>query len=181
MNAHKFPPTLDVKRATEAGLDLHGSSAVSLFDRLTEQTEGIALDALVGWRAHFSTQEAVSGQPQLWLQLTFDVSLPMTCQRCLETVVLLVSSDRRFRFVDSEAVAEREDDESDEDLLVVAREFDLAALLEDEILMSLPLLPRHEVCPVTPKRSAVDVDFVDEPDKPNPFAALANLKASKPH
>lgn len=181
MNAHKFPPTLDVKRAAEADLDLHGSSAVSLFDRLTEQTEDFAIDPLVHWRAHFSMQEAVSGQTQLCLQLTFDVSLPMTCQRCLETVEMLVSAERRFRFVDSEEVAEREDDESEEDLLAVAREFDLAALLEDEILMSLPLLPRHDVCPVTPKRSAVDVDFVDEPVKPNPFAALADLKASKPH
>jgi uncharacterized protein len=93
----------------------------------------------------------------------------------------LISADRRFRFVESEEVAEREDDESEEDLLVVAREFDLAALLEDEILMSLPLLPRHEVCPVPPRSSVVDADFVDEPTKPNPFAALADLKASKPH
>ena len=162
-------------------MDLHGGTAVSLFARLTAQTEAFAVDPEVRWQAQFSMRDAASGQTQLWLQLNFELSLPMTCQRCLETVDELISADRRFRFVESEEVAEREDDESEEDLLVVAREFDLAALLEDEILMSLPLLPRHEVCPVPPRSSVVDADFVDEPTKPNPFAALADLKASKPH
>jgi uncharacterized protein len=79
--------------------------------------------------------------------------------------------------VDSEAQAEQQDDESEEDLLVMSRDFDLMALIEDEVLMDLPVVPRHEVCPVLVKLAAADPDFELESVKPNPFSALAVLKA----
>jgi len=49
--------------------------------------------------------------------------------------------DRDFRFVPDEATAMAEDDEAEEDLLVLSGEFDLLALVEDELLMDLPLVP----------------------------------------
>ena len=70
-------------------------------------------------------------------------------------------------------------DESEEDLLVTSRSFDLRALVEDELLLSLPMVPMHESCPVAVKLEVRDADFVDE-DAPesNPFAKLAALKKS---
>lgn len=32
-------------------------------------------------------------------------------------------------------------------MLVLSREFDLHALIEDELLMALPMVPMHEHCP----------------------------------
>ena len=55
--------------------------------------------------------------------------------------------DRSFRFVADEATAAAEDDESEEDVLALSRSFDLLELIEDELLMELPVAPRHEVCP----------------------------------
>jgi uncharacterized protein len=56
-------------------------------------------------------------------------------------------------------------------------QFDLLGLLEDELLMALPLVPMHDECPVLPAFSAGMVDAPESvPDKPNPFAALAQLK-----
>ncbi len=45
---------------------------------------------------------------------------------------------RSFRFVADEATAEALDEECDEDLLALSREFDLRELIEDELLMACP-------------------------------------------
>ena len=85
--------------------------------------------------------------------------------------------DQWYRFVASEDIAMAEDDASEEDLLVMAPQFDLGSLLEDELLMALPLVPMHEACPSPPAFSAGVIDVPDDTlEKPNPFAALAQLK-----
>ena len=92
-------------------------------------------------------------------------------------VTVKVSSDQSFRFVPDEATAEAEDDASEEDLLVLTPELNVWELIEDELIMSAPLVPKHEVCPTLVPMSAVDAAFEDALDaRPNPFAALAQLK-----
>jgi uncharacterized protein len=79
--------------------------------------------------------------------------------------------------VATEEIAMEQDDASEEDLLVMLPQFDLLGLLEDELLMALPLVPMHDECPVLPTFSAGMMDVPESvPDKPNPFAALAQLK-----
>ena len=59
-----------------------------------------------------------------------------------------------------------------------ADSLDLVELIEDELILALPLVPRHEHCPVTLPASAADEgaeDAAAEP-APSPFAALARLK-----
>jgi uncharacterized protein len=107
--------------------------------------------------------------------------LPQTCQRCLGEVGTLLEVERSYRFVADEATAEAQDDDCEEDLLAISREFDLHALIEDELLMALPLVPMHDICPVSPKMTVADPDFEGKADaigagKPNPFAVLAALK-----
>jgi uncharacterized protein len=55
--------------------------------------------------------------------------------------------DRRFLFVARRGQAARLDEEIDDEVLVFARELDLHALLEDELLLDLPLVPRHDAAP----------------------------------
>lgn len=70
---------------------------------------------------------------------------------------------------------------SEEDLLALSREFNLRELLEDELIMALPLVPRHEECPQAVRLASSDEDFeAANATAPNPFAALANLKIDKP-
>lgn len=142
-----------------------------------QETKGLGAENILNWSAQFELQPGQAGQLQVCLHLGVGVSLPLTCQRCLTTVEVPVQIDRLFKFVDTEAQAELEDDESLEDLLVMSREFDLSALIEDEVLMDLPVVPRHDTCPVAIKLAVVDADFEDVPVKPNPFAVLAGLKS----
>ena len=119
-------------------------------------------------------------QPEIWVHLQADTRLPLVCQRCLLPVDVPVAVDRSFRFVADEATAAAQDDEAEEDLLALSRSFDLLELIEDELLMELPVAPRHEVCPEPVKMSTADAAFdAAAPQKEHPFAVLGRLKTGK--
>lgn len=183
------PVAVDLRALAREGRDVHGRTPLAAFGRVYEDLpdpSGVAVDAealAVTWRAEVEWRQrgpeaaaGVSGAPELWLHLTLQAQVPQTCQRCLQPYAEMVGVDRWFRFVKDEATALAEDDESDEDLLVLEPRFDVAALIEDELLMALPLVPMHGECP-QPLLHSGDLDEpapVDE--RPHPFAALAALK-----
>ena len=131
------------------------------------------------WKAVGELRTALVGMGQVWLHLTVRASFPMECQRFLTPVDVPLTVDREFRFVADEATAEALDDESEEDLLALSREFDLHELIEDELLMALPVVPKHDECPAPVSLASSDEDFEEaNAEKPNPFAALADLRKS---
>lgn len=171
------PDRLDVKAFALAGGRLTGRDPLSLYGRL--QDEAVALsDALhVAWTAEASMRTLPGGATQPWLRLQAQATLPLECQRCLTPADTLLEVDREFRFVPDEATAEAEDEDSEEDLLVLSRDFDLRELIEDELLLALPLVPMHEVCPEGPVLSAQSETFEQaQAERPHPFAALAALR-----
>ncbi len=156
---------------------LQDSLPLARFDRLLEEAQGVAPDTAVHFSAQGVLKPGAAGAEQVWLALSAHVDLPQTCQRCLGPVAVPVSFEREFRFVATEQVAAVEDEESEEDVLVTARDFNLLELVEDELLMALPVVPKHEVCPDPVKLQVADPDFVDTvQEKPNPFAVLEQLK-----
>lgn len=111
----------------------------------------------------------------LWLQVQIHTQVPLLCQRCLQPYSQPVAVDRWFRFVLDEAQALQEDDDVPEDLLVWTPKFNLLELIEDEVLLDLPLIPKHENCTHAWQPAPVpDQELQDE--RPNPFAMLAQLK-----
>lgn len=176
MNDNTLPPRLDIRHAAQTDTQLAGQTSLRHMERLSLESRGLGLDNPVRWSVHLTQHVDQAGQLSRALHLTVDTALAQICQRCLEPVEVPVGIDRRFRFVDSEADAEAQDDQSEEDLLVISREFDLSALIEDEVLMDLPLIACHEVCPVPVKMAVVDSGFDQLSEKPNPFAQLALLK-----
>ncbi len=129
---------------------------------------------------------------QLWLHLQAEGRVPLVCQRCLEPYWQPVTVDRWFRFVANEAAAEAEDESCEEDLLVLdGPRYPLLELVEEELLLAAPLVPLHEVCP-RPLPLAVGDALgaglgaggeaaapVSPASRPNPFEALAALKAGR--
>ncbi len=68
----------------------------------------------------------------------------LACQRCLRPMRFSVSTDQQFVVVPSEAaMPAAEEEEDDVDFVVAAPRLDVQALVEDEIILSLPLAPRH--------------------------------------
>lgn len=185
MTKEYSPDRLDVKAFVQAGAKLEGRDSLLKYERLAQEAQGLHPDLRVVWQArgelrHVASEGSEAGDQQ-WLHLTAQCSLPLLCQRCLTPVDVPLQVERSFRFVADEATAEALDDESEEDLLATSREFGLRELIEDELLMALPVVPLHEACPVPVTLASSDEDFeaVNE-EKPNPFAALAAMRAPKP-
>lgn len=168
---------LDVKAFAQAGAKLAGHDSLLKYERLALEAKGLHPDLLVDWQAEGELRTALGGMSQVWLHLKVRASFPMECQRCLTPVDIPLEVDRAFRFVADEATAEALDDESEEDLLAMSREFDLRELIEDELLMALPVVPKHDECPTAVPLASSDDDFEEASAvKPNPFAALAGLR-----
>lgn len=168
---------LDIKAFAQSGATLSGYDSLSKYGRLIEEAGGAGGERQVRWEARGEQITDASGSAQIWLHLTAEVSLPLTCQRCLGPADIEVAVDRSFRFVASEEQAEFEDEEAEEDVLVLSRDFNLQELIEDELLMALPVVPRHATCPTEVRLAVQDADFeAAQAEKPNPFAALAALK-----
>ena len=172
---------LDVRAFAQAGGHLEGEAPLSAFKRL--DADALAVEGeqfMVRWEADGELVEQTGGNGHVWLHVSAEVELPMTCQRCLTEADIPLYVDRSFRFVADEATAEMEDDDSDEDLLALSREFNLLELIEDELLMEVPVVPRHEECPVPVKLESSDADFEQANEqKENPFAVLQSLNVGK--
>lgn len=178
MSSREFDPLhLDVAAFAKAAGELEGRWPLLTFERLTESVVSDALPADGGevvWHARGEARAMRSGEAQVWLHLGATTRVPLECQRCLKPVEVPLSVERSFLFVHGEDAAAQLDTDSDDDVLALTRALDLRELIEDELLLALPIVPRHEVCPV-PLVAPADVEDVID-DKPNPFAALAVLK-----
>ena len=130
----------------------------------------------VRWRA-VGSQRPVGGEQQVWMHLQADADVILQCQRCLQPLDEAVHVDRHFRFVADEDTAAVLDDQVEDEVLALQKSLNLRDLVEDEMLLALPLVPRHDVCPETIPMQFGDVEAVEE--KANPFASLALLRKDK--
>ncbi|MDR2614189.1 MAG: DUF177 domain-containing protein [Candidatus Accumulibacter sp.] len=103
-------------------------------------------------------------RPQLAVKV--DGVLSVCCQRCLEGIDYPVRIRSVLELIGDEEELTREEIEDDsKDFLVAQKELDVVALVEDEIILDLPVAPRHGNCvlPDTGARLA---------DEASPFAVL---------
>ena len=171
------PQHLDVLAFARDACHMQGEGVLADWSRLASEQFGDTLaPGAVNWQVDGRTVSQSGGADQIWLDLRATVQLPMQCQRCLTTVLEDICAERSFRFVADEATAAALDDESEEDILVISRDFDALALVEDELILALPLVPLHELCPEVLPMSVADPEFEAASERPNPFGVLAGLK-----
>jgi uncharacterized protein len=174
------PRRLDVKAFAQNEGHLEGREPLAKLPRLLAETYQADTPSEVAWSAAGEIRNARHVQPEVWLHLKAAAPLTLTCQRCLGPIEEHVAFERDFRFVADEDTAAAQDEEAEEDVLALDAAFDLAGLIEDEMLMELPLAPRHDICPEPVTMAAEDPDFdAATPVKENPFAALGKLKGGK--
>jgi uncharacterized protein len=182
MKSDLNPRNLSILAFAKAGETLHAEERLVRFDRLLDETRGLGAEVQVRYAAFGELRSDAAGVQEPWVRLQAELVMPLTCQRCLGPVDVLVGFDREFRFVATEELAAIEDEESDEDVLVQSRNFNLAELVEDELLMAMPLTPMHDVCPEPVKLQVADAGFDSAAqEKPKPFAVLEQLKKPKTH
>ncbi len=101
----------------------------------------VAAPADVAWRIAGTTD--VMGRPAI--EIAIDGQVPVTCQRCLADFALPVSRRTVAVLAKSEADADALDATSDNEVLVANRPLVASDLVEDELLLTLPYAPMHEM------------------------------------
>ncbi len=96
------------------------------------------------------------------LHLHISSTLPVTCQRCLDE--MLINVDLNFDYLISNVVASELDENDEIDWLEASPNMDLHELIEDELLLAMPFAPMHE-------KSCSKLNM-QSGEKPNPFAIL---------
>lgn len=176
------PRRLDMRSfARDAGA-LSGLWPLQALQRLSASCEPALADATmppVSWQAQGELRDVAGGPAQVWLHVDASAAVRLQCQRCLLPLQEVLTAKRSFLFVRDEAEAARLDEEIEEDVLVLSRSLDVAELVEDELILALPLVPRHERCPEPLLAPAAGVVPVDE-ERRHPFAALEALRRTVP-
>jgi len=84
------------------------------------------------------------GKPMLRLAVEGNVRLE--CQRCLDILDFPLRFEVQLELAASEAEIAAAEEEDDVDCILADREMSVAALVEDEVLLALPMVPKHERC-----------------------------------
>ncbi len=107
------------------------------------------------------------GKSFLVLRLAGEVGL--RCQRCLDKVAEALSIESRLLLVPpGQPWPDEELTEDGFDAVEAGKEMALLPMIEEEVLLALPIAPMHESCePPAP---------ATEEQAPSPFAVLAKLK-----
>ncbi|MBS1174929.1 MAG: hypothetical protein H6R05_1060 [Burkholderiaceae bacterium] len=162
---------IDIFTLCKEHAHIQGSLPLAQLPRLKDdltQTDGTLSYTVTG---------AQDAEKRLFLHLIITGTLPMNCQRCAEDLAHELSVDNTLELVHTEAELDDEEEELNAimsgnagvEKIVGSQNFDLMALLEEEILLSLPIVVAHEVCTET-LPTAVG-------EKVSPFDALMALKS----
>ena len=158
-----------------------GAGFLSMSDmpRLAEEASTVNPADGFNWLVETYFEDSPGSEPHQILELGLKGRLHLVCQRCLQDCAVDLDEKRRFILVltDSEADEYPVEDEEQEPL-VVNQHFNLLETIEDEVLLSLPLIPKHPDGFCEPHAST----FGDEDaegasnERENPFNILKNMK-----
>ncbi len=140
------PPKVDAVVFARKRETLQGRQPLSTMTRLL--TAGVQEGGMLEWSVEGFVATDETKRQREYLRVRTSFSPWMICSRCLEPVeVSGLSTDTRFRLAASEQQAAAEDREADEEEVIAAStHLDLAALVEDEAILALPMAPAHGGC-----------------------------------
>ncbi len=106
------------------------------------------------------------------LQVIINGEIPLHCQRCLGKLTYLLNIQREILLAENENELSHLDEIETIDGILADSNLDILELIEDEIILSLPISPRHR------ENECSAQEFTDSNPigEKNPFVALAKLK-----
>jgi len=158
-----LPERIDIARLADTRATLVGSVPIGRFVRLAPALDETAGAVEVELRfGREDGREVIVGH--------IEGELALRCQRCLATVRLPVRATVDLARVASEAETVAG---THEPFVAATREVDLAVLVEDELILAVPLVPLH---PDGARCRPASIGRGGLATNENPFAALAALK-----
>jgi len=152
------------------------TAKLSLFDcsRLSAFLNTDSSKALNNFKPSATIEFNLSGKQgshgQAFLSLTLQANLTCLCQRCLNELPLKLELSFNYQIsdmVEADLMSAELDEPDDVDLQPISQHMDVVALIEDELIMAMPIAPVHDhACASLSNQSG---------EKPNPFAVLKTL------
>lgn len=169
-----LPNKIDPRKLAAANARLRGAIPLPSMTRLASLLRSSEGQVAV-------TLEAGTKENQNYIVGHLETDIKMTCQRCMESVALPLALDFGLALVNSEAQMVNLSDDY-EPLLVSEGTVLLSDLVEDELILALPLIPVHAdigQCRVNgymPSKTSIL-----PAEKSNPFAVLSTLLKNSKH
>lgn len=132
---HRWYGLPDLDRFAEREVELSGELKVEQFSRLRDMLHGDA------GSVHVRMRFAPGGPGWLCINLDYRTTLQLVCQRCLEPMSFALSAEVDLGLIESEAI---ELPASVEPIVLENGRLQPAQLIEDELIVALPLVPKHE-------------------------------------
>ena len=147
--------------------------------RLAKEASSVNPGDGFAWQMETHFENSPGSEPRQILDLTLKGRLHLVCQRCLQDCAVNLDEKRRFILVATEAEADDyplEDEEQEP--LVASQHFNLLETIEDEVLLSLPFIPKHPEGFCEPHATVFGLEDEDEgaDERENPFNILKNMK-----
>lgn len=167
----------DIEALARKQLMLEWSGRIDVFGRLVELLHPLALGeraTQVVVKAAGRIEPVAGAADRRLVDLQVSTRSALVCQSCLGPLDWPVDSTIVLELVDDESILGEFPDPDDpcEQVLSSSR-FDLASVIEDELLLCMPPIPRHEKCP---GEQPPDRPESSGEKRPSPFAVLAQLK-----
>ena len=172
------------KSLASGRLPASGSWDAAEMPRLLSQVQRLV--SPIDWSLRPDERPLGPGRRRRRWWLDAKATVECRCERCLEPVQLPLSARRGFEFFPSAEMADEqterltaEDELHDPDLAEVdylspEDGLTLTSLLEEEILLTLPMSPRHDQCQPAVRSSEPQGDG-PATEKVQPFAGLRDL------
>jgi uncharacterized protein len=128
---------IDGLQFARAALERRGAVGMERLPRLAQlqcSTEGLEY--------HLRGGRADNGKP--CLRLSVRGSLQVVCQRCLDPIQVPIAIDAELQLAEHAREISEADDEIDR--VLGSRRMEVAWLVEDEVILALPMAPRHDEC-----------------------------------
>ena len=148
-----------------------------LIDEMPRLQSGLATQGLLGEgrRARVKLDFESGADGLACARGTLNAELPATCQRCLAPMELVLQLDVNLAFVASSEISVPAGFDSVE---LVDDELNFWELLEDELILALPITPLHEQDECQPD-NRVFAGSTEQVTRKSPFSVLAALKDIK--
>lgn len=181
MSAHTFPAQIEPFKWAEQGFEWVGQLPLSNFSRVAQE----AIESIEQQSVQVECKLSMDSYHSfVWLNAHLQSKVAVPCQRCLKAVDVSLDTDVHIAILNDESQIDFLDEDADfivlgEDANTQKADYrqpavlNLCNVLEDELLLTMPISPKHDECEI--QHRAVELD---EPEhkKDNPFEILASLK-----
>lgn len=166
----KLPITIDPYKSAQRRLVCEGFFELSGLERLHAVTVG------QGEQVNVKVTFDVDEQGLIVISGTGEASVSLTCQRCNDEFSQELKVEFCYSPVKNEEAASQLPSYYDAVELDENGEVNLRDLVEDELILAIPLIPKHELEDCSADADSTWGKLPDTLEKPNPFDVLKQLK-----